>query len=94
MTSETIFTYGAPSLKFGEGSADEIGADLRALGATRALIVTDAGIVATGAPERIATSLRSAGVEPGIFDAVQIERLVPRRGHLAIEIPPEHVEIL
>ena len=26
--SETVFTYGAPQLKFGDGSSDEIGFDL------------------------------------------------------------------
>jgi CRISPR-associated protein (TIGR02584 family) len=37
----------------------------------------------------IRTQLKKAG-----FDTVQIERLVPRRGYLGIEIPPEHIEIV
>ena len=31
---ESVFTYGAPQLKFGTGAADEIGHDLLGLGAT------------------------------------------------------------
>ena len=46
--TETVFTYAAPSLKFGPGSADEIGYDLAQLGARRVLVVTDAGVAATG----------------------------------------------
>jgi hypothetical protein len=34
----------------------------------------------------IRSQLKKAG-----FDGFQIERLVPRRGHLAIELPPDHV---
>jgi CRISPR-associated protein (TIGR02584 family) len=44
-------------------------------------------------PRKWAASIRTQLKRAG-FDAVQIERLVPRRGHLAIEIPPEHIEIL
>lgn len=43
-------------------------------------------------PRKWAASIRTQLKKAG-FDAVQIERLVPRRGHLAIEIPPEHIDI-
>ena len=39
--SETVFTYGAPLLKFGTGASDEIGYDLSQYGARRVLVVTD-----------------------------------------------------
>ena len=35
---ESVFTYGAPALKFGDGASDEIGYDLAQLGARRALV--------------------------------------------------------
>lgn len=73
MTAETIFTYGAPSLKFGEGSSDEIGADLVAMGVRRALVVTDRGVAATGAPARIAARMRESGIEAEVFDGVLVE---------------------
>ena len=44
---ESVFTYGAPALKFGPGAADEIGHDLQQYGARRVLVVTDARIAAT-----------------------------------------------
>jgi len=75
MTSapESVFTYGAPALKFGEGASDELGYDLAQLGVRRALVVTDPGVAATGAPERIAAGMRSFGVDTVVFDGVHIE---------------------
>ena len=37
---ESVFTYGAPQLKFGTGASDEIGYDLSQTGAKRVLVVT------------------------------------------------------
>ena len=42
-TEETIFTWGAPPLKFGAGALDEVGFEMSAYGVRRVLIVTDAG---------------------------------------------------
>ncbi len=70
---ESVFTYGAPALKFGEGASDEIGYDLAELGARRALVVTDAGVAATGLPERIAAQMAQFGVQAVVFDGVRIE---------------------
>jgi len=52
---------------FGEGAMDRLGALARALGFTRTLIVADSGIVATGAVDRAARLLQSAGVTPSFF---------------------------
>lgn len=73
MENETIFTYGAPSLKFGPGASEEIGSDLRSLGASRVLVVTDAGVRATGSVDRIADRIRECGIEVEVFDGVHIE---------------------
>jgi alcohol dehydrogenase class IV len=72
-TPETIFTYAAPPLRMGAGAADEVGADLAALGARRALLVTDAGVAATGAPDRIAALARREGVELVVWPGVHVE---------------------
>ena len=56
---ESIFTYGAPGLKFGDGAADEIGYDLAQLGARRALVITDPGVAATGLARRAPNWARS-----------------------------------
>ena len=70
---ETIFTWGAPPLKFGAGAADEVGADLAGFGVRRALVVTDPGVAALGVPLRIADALRRYGIEAEEFDGVHVE---------------------
>jgi hydroxyacid-oxoacid transhydrogenase len=71
--SETVFTYGAPLLKFGTGASDEIGYDLAQDGARRVLVVTDPGVAATGAPARVAGAMRRHGVEALVYDGVHVE---------------------
>jgi len=71
--TETIYTYAAPSLKFGPGAADEVGHDLAELGATRVLLVTDPGVAATGHPERLAGLVRAAGLEVVVYDRAHVE---------------------
>ena len=63
LTEETIFTWGAPPLKFGAGAADEIGFEMAGFGVRRVLIVTDPGVSAArraaadrGQPARATTS--------------------------------------
>jgi hydroxyacid-oxoacid transhydrogenase len=70
---ESVFTYGAPQLKFGDGAADEIGYDLAQLGAARALVITDPGVAATGLPDRVAAQMARFGVEGAVFDGVHVE---------------------
>jgi len=63
MTPESVFTYGAPDLKFGPGAAGEIGYDLASrYGARRVLVVTDAGVAATGWPARVVEAIGRYGI--------------------------------
>ena len=71
--TETIFTWGAPPLKFGVGALDEIGFDCAQLGLERVLIVTDEGVAATGMPQRAAESMQNAGLKPTVFTGVHVE---------------------
>jgi hydroxyacid-oxoacid transhydrogenase len=71
--TETVFTWGAPPLKFGVGAIDEIGFDCGQLGLSRVLIITDEGVAATGIPRRAAESMRNAGLKPTIFSGVHVE---------------------
>src|ERR687892_172782 len=71
--SETVFTYGAPLLKFGTGAADEIGYDLSQYGARRVLVVTDPGIAATGLPARVADQMKRFALEAHVYDGVHVE---------------------
>ena len=70
---ESVFTYGAPQLKFGPGAADEIGHDLGAMGARRVLVVTDAGVRATGWPDRVAEGIRASGLETVVHASADVE---------------------
>jgi hydroxyacid-oxoacid transhydrogenase len=70
---ETVFTYASPALKFGPGAAEELGHDLRQLGAARVLLVTDAGVRAAGHPGRIAERLRADGLVVTTYDGVHVE---------------------
>ncbi len=70
---ETVFTYGAPGLKFGVGARFELGHDLAQTGARRVLVVTDPGVAATGAPAELAESLTAAGLEAVVFDRSRVE---------------------
>jgi hydroxyacid-oxoacid transhydrogenase len=71
--SETVFTYGAPGLKFGLGASEEIGYDLAQYAVKRALVLTDPGVAATGHPQRIAEQIGRFGIEAQVFAGVQVE---------------------
>ncbi len=73
MAHETVFTYAAPRLLFGAGAGDEVGFELRQLGAHRVLLLTDAGVAAAGAPLQVAHSMTAAGIDVQVFDGVHIE---------------------
>lgn len=70
---ESVFTYGAPQLKFGKGASDEIGFDLSRFGVQRVLVVTDPGLSATGIPQRVAEQMAQFGIEAQVFDGVHVE---------------------
>lgn len=58
-------------LVFGADSLDQIGHLTRELQGKRVLLVTDHGVAAAGHPARAAESLKTAGLEVVIFDAVR-----------------------
>ena len=70
---ETVFTYGAPQLKFGSGASDEIGFDLSTYGVRRVLVITDPGVAATGHPQRITEQIAGYGIEARLFDRAHVE---------------------
>ncbi len=70
---ESVFTYGAPLLKFGSGASDEIGYDLSRYGVRRVLVVTDAGLAATGIPQRVADQMTQFDIEARVYDGVHVE---------------------
>jgi alcohol dehydrogenase class IV len=73
LTEETIFTWGAPPLKFGAGALDEVGFEMSQFNVKRVLILTDPTINRTGIPARIADLLQQRGISSEIFDGVHVE---------------------
>lgn len=57
-------------LIYGAGTIQQLGKAAQELARRRALVVTDSGIVKAGHVERAAESLRGAGIEWQVFDAV------------------------
>ncbi|MDN5892520.1 MAG: iron-containing alcohol dehydrogenase [Nocardioides sp.] len=72
-STETVFTYGAPQLKFGSGASDEVGYDLAQYGVSRVLVVTDPGVAATGLPQRVADQMAKFDVEALVYDGTSVE---------------------
>jgi hydroxyacid-oxoacid transhydrogenase len=70
---ESVFTYGAPQLKFGNGASDEIGYDLSQFDVTRVLVITDPGVAVTGHPQRVADQMTQFGIEAHVFDGAHVE---------------------
>lgn len=70
---ETIFTMEATPVKFGTGSSADAGWELRRLGVTRAMLVTDPGVAALGHPERINGQIQAEGIEVVVYDRARVE---------------------
>jgi hydroxyacid-oxoacid transhydrogenase len=70
---ESVFTWGAPPLKFGPGAVDEIGFDMAQHRARRVLILTDPRISELGVPARVADSLARYGISSEVFDGCHVE---------------------
>jgi alcohol dehydrogenase len=70
--SQTAFDFHPLTrVVFGAGTLDRLGELTRELGGTRVLLVTDPGLEAAGHPQRALASLRDAGLEVSVFDAVE-----------------------
>ena len=64
-------TFTLPStLITGAGASEQVGEQAKWLGATRALIVTDAGVAEIGYPEQVAQNLERAGITASTFSEV------------------------
>ncbi len=66
---KTLFNYPTRIL-FGRGALDDLADELRALGSTRPLLVTDQGLMNTPIPERVREALAGGGLEVELFPDV------------------------
>ncbi|MCB9707797.1 MAG: iron-containing alcohol dehydrogenase [Myxococcales bacterium] len=55
---------------FGEGSIDEVGREAKRLGGTYALLITDAGVAATGIVDAVGRTLKQAELTYSTFEGV------------------------
>ncbi len=65
--------FSPTKIMLGAGAAKTVGAQAKAIGCKRALLVTDQGIVSTGMAEPIKESLVSEKIDFLVFDRVELE---------------------
>src|SRR3954469_11857896 len=73
MSHETVFTLEATPVKFGAGAVADAGWELKRLGVTRALLLTDPGVAAIGIPDRVRESIEAEGIDVVVFDRCRVE---------------------
>jgi alcohol dehydrogenase len=63
MAWDGVHRFACPtSLRYGRGAAAEVGEQLLALGVTRALLISDPGLVAAGSVARVGSFIEAAGI--------------------------------
>jgi hydroxyacid-oxoacid transhydrogenase len=70
---DTAYQISAANVRFGRGITREVGMDLRNLGVRRTLVVIDPALRALPVGEVVLASLRAAGRDFDVFDAVSVE---------------------
>jgi hydroxyacid-oxoacid transhydrogenase len=73
LPNETVIAWQAPPVKFGAGATDEIGYELRRLGVSKALVVTDPNLFRLGLPERVSGIIEREGIETEIYQGAHVE---------------------
>src|SRR5271157_1769831 len=69
--SDGLVTWAFPTtIVFGNGAVQKVAETVQRLGATRALVVCDAGVVKVGIAERVRTLLEQGGIAASVFDQV------------------------
>jgi alcohol dehydrogenase class IV len=70
---ETVFTVEATPIKFGPGAVDDAGWELKRIGVTRAMLVSDPGVVEVGITERVRKLIEAEGIEVEVFNRAHVE---------------------
>ncbi len=79
---------------FGNGTASQAGAEVAKIGARKALIVTDAGVVRGGLTRAVEDSLKELKIDYGLFDRVEAEPPARVVDECAREIRENRYDIL
>jgi hydroxyacid-oxoacid transhydrogenase len=83
VTAEQVFTLEATPLKYGRGAAGDAGWELERLGVTRAMLVSDPGVVAAGITARVREAIEASGIETAAWDAARVEPTADSFGEAA-----------
>lgn len=70
---EKLFKLEATPITFGPGASEEAGWELKRLGASRVMIVSDPGVVQAGITGKVREIVEAEGVECEVFDRVHVE---------------------
>lgn len=73
MTLETAFTMDTSSIKYGPGVTQEIGHDMKQLGASRVMVVTDPTLSRSEPVAVVLEALWTEGIDAVLFDQVRVE---------------------
>ena len=73
MRYETAFSLDTSSIKFGSGVTREVGYEMRRLGATRVMVVTDPGMADSEAVRTASKAIADEGIDAVLFDRVSVE---------------------
>jgi alcohol dehydrogenase len=69
---EQVYGFFIPTVTLmGVGSSNQLGEQVKVLGGTRALIVTDKGLASLGVADQIKVSVEEAGVKAFVFDGAE-----------------------
>ena len=69
---ETVFTMDTSSIKFGPGATREVGEEMRALGATRVMVVTDQKVSKLEPVSVTLEALKKVDIDAVLFDSARI----------------------
>src|ERR687883_677415 len=70
---ETIFTMEATPLKYGRGSSEEAGWELKRMGVSRVMLISDQGVIDAGITPSIREQIEAEGIETEIWSQVRVE---------------------
>jgi hydroxyacid-oxoacid transhydrogenase len=71
--NETIFTMEATPLKYGRGASEEVGWEVKRLGISRVMLVSDPGVVEAGITPRVQELIEGEGIEVEVFERARVE---------------------
>jgi alcohol dehydrogenase len=92
---QPIYPFRTPKVIWAApGAVSKLGPEARRLGATRALLITDRGLMATGAPERVQALLTAEGVTCTIYGEVQAEPSAEALDPVVALVQAEHANLV